>query len=79
MACINAATGVRLPWIELCQAISVDPHELVVSHLQRVLDIVLEASRVNYLVLLDSCGDTDVFDRVHRLALSRPAIVPSLP
>ena len=30
-----------------------DPHELVVSYLQRVLDIVLEASRVNYLALLE--------------------------
>ncbi|KAI0688462.1 ARM repeat-containing protein [Cytidiella melzeri] len=40
----SLATGSRLPWIELCQATSLDPRDVVVAHLDRLLSIVLEAT-----------------------------------
>ncbi len=46
---IILATGSRIPWIELCQAIGIDPHDLVVAHLDRLLRLVLEASKVGSL------------------------------
>ncbi|KAJ3552008.1 hypothetical protein NM688_g4384 [Phlebia brevispora] len=40
-----AGSGSRLPWIELCQAASVDPKELVEAYIDSILPKVLEASQ----------------------------------
>jgi hypothetical protein len=46
---VAAATGSRLPWIELCQAIGLDPHEVVGAHCDRFLNVALKATQVSLI------------------------------
>lgn len=39
--------GTRIPWIDLCQAASVDPHSVVISHWGQILPQIISASEVS--------------------------------
>ena len=58
--------GARIPWIELCQAASVDPHSTSVSHWARILAQIIAASEVKLNSIHGTMTSNDIASRLRK-------------